>query len=116
MKQIDVILQGVTHAFANGDDYRDQLFVTMAVSSCVINSENGAKWNFPIPPLVTVCIEPYRMVIPLNDKYALTQNGSEVEFRVTGTVDDLKVKLLKVVERKDRSLKSFIEALPLNKR
>ncbi len=113
MKKIDVTLKGVTHASKNGR--YDQLIVTMSVSECVMNNENGAKWNFPVPPLVTVSIEPYRMVIPLNNKYALIQNGSEVEFRVTGTIDEPKVTLVKVVERKERSLTDFLTALQLKK-
>lgn len=114
MKEIDVTLKGVTHAAKNGR--YDELIVTMSVSECIMNSENGAKWSFPMPPLVTVSIEPYRLVIPLNDKYALTRNGSEVEFHVTGTPDDLKVVLVKVAERKDRPLKEFMEALQLEKK
>ena len=111
MKEIDLTLKGVTHYAQNGE--YDQLLVTMSVSSCVMNSENGAEWKFPIPPLVTVLIEPYRLVIPLNDKWALIRNGSEVEFRVTGQPDNLKVTLIRVQERKDISLKDFLPLLSI---
>lgn len=106
MKQIEATLKGVTHSSENGR--YDELIVTISVSSCVIN---GVQKDFPMPPLVRVSIEPYRMVIPLNDKYALTRNGSEVEFNVTGTLEEPKVTLAKVVERKDCSLTDFLAAL-----
>lgn len=109
MKEIDVTLKGVTHAFKNGKYGEDLLYVTMAVSTCVMNNENGAKRDFPIPPLVTVCISPYRLVVPIDEKYRLTRNGSEVEFHVTGTVNNPKVTLVKVDERKDCPLADFLK-------
>ncbi len=95
------------HASKNGR--YDQLLVTMSVSEIIY--EDGAKQNFSVPPLVTVSVEPYRMVIPLNEKYALTRNGSAVEFEVTGTLGALKATLLRVEERQDCELKNFIEAV-----
>ena len=109
MKEIDVTLKGVTHAFKNGKYGEDLLYVTMAVSTCVMNHENGVKRDFPIPPLVTVCISPYRLVVPLNEKYLLTRNGSEVEFHVTGTVSKPEVTLAKVEEREDSPLEDFLK-------
>ena len=109
MKEIDIALKGVTHHAKNGE--YDQLLVTMMMSSCVMNSEGGAKWDFPFPPLVTALIEPYRLVIPLNDKYTLTRNGSEVELRATGPADNPKVTLVRVLERKDVALKDFLPSL-----
>ena len=109
MKEFDLTLTGVTHSAKNGR--YDQLLVTMAVSSCVENGADGAKVDFSVPPLVTVSIEPYRLVIPLNDKFALTRSGSEVVFRITGSLDSLKVTMVKVSERKDVSLEDFISSV-----
>lgn len=106
MKQIEATLKGVTHSSENGR--YDELIVTISVSSCVIN---GVQKDFPMPPLVSVSIEPYRMVIPLNDKYALTRNGSEVEFHVTGTIEEPQVTLIKVIERKNLKLEDFLASV-----
>ena len=112
MKEIDVTLKGSTHGAKNGR--YDQLLVTMSVSEC-INNESGDKRNFPIPELTTVSIEPYRMVVPLNEKCGLIRHGSEVEFRVTGTIEEPKVALVKVGEREPRPLSDFLAALQLKK-
>ena len=81
MKQVDLTLKGVTLGFKNGA--YDQLLVTMAVCSCIVHGENDVEKKFSVPPMVEVCVEPYRLVVPLNDKHALITRGSEVEFRVT---------------------------------
>lgn len=107
MKQIDLILKGVTMSFANSD--RDQLFLTMALSSCV-NNEDGTEKSFPIPAFVTVSISPYRY-IPLKDKCALIARGSEVEFHVTGTIEEPQVTLIKVIERKNLKLEDFLASV-----
>lgn len=108
MKEVDLTLKGVTHTAKNGR--YDQLIVIMSVSE-FINNETGDKQNFPIPPLVAVSVEPYRLVIPLNEKYALMRNGSEVEFRVTGKPDELKAVMVKVQERTAVLLENFISEL-----
>lgn len=110
MKQVDLTLKGVTISFANGS--YDQLFVTMAVCSCINHNENDAQTDFPVPPLVTVDIEPYRLVVPLNDKHALITRGSEVEFRVSG--EKMKAKVVKVKERESCSCQDFVASLENN--
>ncbi len=100
----DIILKGLTLTFANGRP--DQLLVTMAVS---VRIENGKEEIYPIPEIATLSLEPYRQVISLNDKHALVSWGSEVEFHVTGTDDELKVALIRAKERKNPlSLKELI--------
>ncbi len=113
MTTFDLTLKGVTSNWANGN--YNQLFVTVAVSSCVMHNENDATWKFPVPPLVTVSIEPFRH-LPINDKHALITRGSEVELHVTGTPDKLNAEVVKVVERADRPLKDFLLALKFQKK
>ena len=108
MGTFDLTLKGVTCGWASGS--YNQLFVTVAVGSCVMHSENDAKWKFPTPPLVKVSIEPFRQ-LPINDKHALITSGSEVELHVTGTLEALQAEVVRVVERTDRSLKDFLSSL-----
>ena len=107
MKEIKATLRGVTLAAVNGR--YDQLLVTMAVGECEIN---GEKRCFPLPPVVIVSLEPYRMIVPLNDKHALITRGSEVEFEITNPEGTLKAKLIKVKEHKSAlSLEDFMASL-----
>lgn len=107
MEKINATLRGVTLSAINGR--YDQLLVTMAVSECEIN---GKKKSFPIPSVVTVSLEPYRMIVPLNDKHALVTRGSEVEFEITNPEGVLKAKLLRVKEHETAlSLEDFMASL-----
>jgi len=112
MKTFDLTLKGVTVGWASGT--YNQLFVTVAVCSCVMHNENDAKWKFPVPPIVKVSIEPFRH-LPIDDKHALITNGSEVELHVTGTLDELQAEVISVVERADRPLKDFLVSLSQKK-
>jgi hypothetical protein len=104
MKELDVTLKGLTLAFANGRP--DQLLVTMAVSERI---EDGKSEIYPMPKVVTVSLEPYRMIIPLNDKHALITWGSQVEFHITGTEDEPKAEFVWAKERsKTFTLKEFL--------
>lgn len=108
MNTFDLTLKGVTCNWASGN--YNQLFVTVAISSCVMHNESDATWKFPMPPLVTVSIEPFRH-LPINDKHALITCGSEVELHITGTPDDIHAEVVKVVERAARPLKDFLASL-----
>ena len=108
MGTFDFTLKGVTCGWASGS--YNQLFVTVAVSSCVIHSENDAKWKFPTPPLVKVSIEPFRH-LPIDDKHALITSGSEIELHITGTPEELQAEVVHVVERTDRPLSDFLSSL-----
>ena len=103
-------MKGVTTGWASGE--YDELIVTVAVNSCKVLNQLGVEWTFSQPPLITVSISPYRMVIPLNDKHALITAGSYVEMRITGeSADKLKAVVMKVEERKARLLSDFAAVL-----
>lgn len=87
------IIKGITLEAKNGR--YDQLLVKMAVGEIEIN---GEKHFFPKPRVVTLSLEPYRMVIPLKEKSALVAHWSEVEFRISDADGSLKVELAKVKE------------------
>lgn len=108
MKQVDLTLYGVTSNWASGS--YNQLFVSVAVVSCVMHHKKDATWNFPTPPLVTVSIEPFRH-LPIDDKHALITRGSEVVLHVTGTTENPQTEVVSVKERSDRPLTDFLEAL-----
>lgn len=108
MKQIDLTLYGVTSNWASGN--YNQLFVTVAVASCVVHHKNDTKCNFSNSPLVTVSIEPFRH-LPIGTKHALITRGSEVVLHVTGTMENPQTEVVSVKERTDRPLEDFLEAL-----
>ena len=109
MKEKDLTLRGVTLSAGNGSN--DQLLVTMAIGE-VVNNAIGERQTFPVPQVVTLSLEPYRLVIPLKDKCALVARGSEAEFHVSGTEDKPKVEFVRAKEFKTAlSFEDFLASL-----
>lgn len=108
-KKFDVTLSGVVN---NGFQEVNPQLATfkMFVTGAVLNNQKGAKWNFPLPTLISITLRDFSNLSP-EDRYALTVTGSEVNVRVSGEKGNLESEVISVVGRTRSTLEDYVIAL-----
>lgn len=104
----DVTLKGLTTKWDGNGLTGSQIEV--AVRECILHHENDAKWNFPIPRLVSLFIKNTKD-LPKQKRVDLLTPGAQVELRIRATVEDYDVEVLSAVVQKSTSARDFLRSV-----
>ncbi|MBQ7632744.1 MAG: hypothetical protein IJS88_01345 [Alphaproteobacteria bacterium] len=108
-KKIDVTLSGVVNCGLKSIGEKLSTF-KMFVTGAVMHNHNDAKWQFPLPTLISIHLRDCKDMT-MEDMYALLTVGTEVNVRVTGEPGHIEAKVVKVEGRTRRTLENFVLAL-----
>ncbi len=109
MKEIDVTLKGVVSCGLKSIGEKLSTF-KMFVTGAVLHNHNDAKWQFPLPTLISIHVRDFADMTA-EDMYALLIVGTEVRVRVSGEPGNILAKVVKVEGRTRRTLEDFVCAL-----
>ncbi len=91
MDKYDVTLKAIVTKWGGNGLTGTQLEV--AAIECILHHQNGAKWTFPTPKLLSLFIKNTRDLPPAKRADLLTP-GAQVKLRIKATADDYEVEVI----------------------
>ena len=104
----DVTVKGVTTKWDGNGETGSQIEV--AVCECILHLENGAKWKFPMPKLVSLFIKNTQN-LPKQTRVDILTPGAQVELRIRATVEDYDVEVLSATVQKSTLARDFLRSV-----